>query len=236
MGGTAAPWSVMTWNLHGSALPDIDAVTAAVAVERPDVVLVQEIRRSQAAALAAALPMRYSWALKHSPYSHLLWWRGEGMAIFTPHLLDAAGHTQVSDGHSKLTWRRRIAQWALVGRSDGSAVRVYNLHLSPHEDAAARRAEALRVSELVADHGVEPPAVVGGDFNDADDPTIIFTLPGIEHVVPSFSNPSDAPRQLLDHVLLPLDATDVSATVPAGDADWATISDHLPVTVRFRLP
>lgn len=236
MAGTATPWSVMTWNVHGSAKPDVAAIASAVMVEAPDVLIVQEIRRSQAAELAAALPMRYSWALKHYPYSHLLWWRAEGMAILTPHLLDAAGHTQISDGHSKLTWRRRIAQWALVGRPDGTAARIYNLHLSPHQDAAARRSEALHVTELVDGHGAEPPVVVGGDFNDADDPSIIFTLPGIEHVVPPDSNPSAQPSQRLDHVLLPVDAADVSVSVPAGGADWAAISDHLPVTVRFRLP
>ena len=84
--------------------------------------------------------------------------------------------------------------------------------------------------------GDDPPAIVAGDFNDADDPTIIDALPGVEHVVPSNSNPSGQPTQLLDHVLLPADAIDVSVGVPAGGTDWAAISDHLPVTVRFTLP
>lgn len=229
------PWSVMTWNVHGSAGPDVIDLAAAIRRESPDVVVVQEIRRSQAGLLAAALPMRYSWALKHYPYTPLLWWRAEGMAIFTPHVIDAAGHTTISDSASKLTWRRRLAQWALVGRRDGSAVRVYNAHLSPH-DAASRRAEALRVTEIVAEHGTEPPAIVAGDFNDDRDATIVYALPGIEHVTPSCTNPSVAPTQLLDHVLLPHDAVDVSVTVPAGGEAWAAMSDHVPVTVRFRLP
>lgn len=230
-----APWSVMTWNLHGSAKPTIDAVAAAVAVEAPDIVVVQEIRKSQAAALARATSMRYTWALKHRPYTVLLWWRSEGMAIFTPHLLDASGHTEISGGHSKRTWRRRIAMWALVGRADRSAVRIYNLHLSPHDDAPSRRAEAVRVSEIVAEHGTELPAIVAGDFNDAEDATIIFALPGLEHEMPAYTNPSEEPSQLLDHVLLPADARQVSVTVPAGGPQWAAISDHLPVTVRFTL-
>ena len=157
------------------------------------------------------------------------------MAIMTPHLLDAVGHTEVSDGQPMRSWRRRIAQWGLVGRADRSMVMIYNLHLSPHQDAASRRAEAARVSQLIADIGDDPPPVVAGDFNDADDPSIIAALPGMEHVVPNSSNPSEAPTQLLDHVLLPPHATDVDVSVPDGGANWAAMSDHLPVTVRFTL-
>ena len=50
------------------------------------------------------------------------------------------------------------------------------------------------------------------------------------------SNPSEAPTQALDHVLLPENAVDVEVDAPAGGEQWAAISDHLPVTVRFTLP
>ena len=230
------PWCVSTWNVHGSHGPDIDAVAAAIRAESPDIVVIQEIRKGQAQSLGAALSMRYAWALKHSPYTSAMWWRSEGMAIMTPHLLDAAGHTEVSDDQPMRSWRRRIAQWALIGRPDRSMVMIYNLHLSPHEDADSRRFEAARVNEIVAAIGDDPPPIVAGDFNDADDPTIVEALPGVEHVVPPNTNPSQQPTQLLDHVLLPLVATDVSVSVPRGGADWAAISDHLPVTVRFSIP
>jgi endonuclease/exonuclease/phosphatase family metal-dependent hydrolase len=92
------------------------------------------------------------------------------------------------------------------------------------------------VAAIVDAIGDDPSPVVAGDFNDADDPTIIETLPGVEHVVPSSTNPSEHPTQVLDHVLVADDATDVSVDVPAGGAEWAAISDHLPVTVRFSLP
>jgi len=134
------------------------------------------------------------------------------------------------------SWRRRIAQWGLVGRADRSMLMIYNLHLSPHDDANSRRTEALRVRELVASIGDDPPAVVAGDFNDADDPSIIEALPGIEHVAAPRSNPSEAPAQALDHVLLPEHVRDVEVEAPAGGTQWAAISDHLPVTVRFTLP
>lgn len=231
----ATPWTVLTWNVHGSEGPDIDAAALAIGSEAPDIVAVQEIRKGQAAALAAALQMRYSWALKHSPYTKLMWWRAEGMAILTPHLLDAVGHTEVSDGQPTRSWRRRIAQWGLVGRADRSMLMIYNLHLSPHQDAASRRSEAARVRKLVASIGDDPPPVVAGDFNDADDPSIIDALPGTEPVRPAMTNPAEAPTQLLDHVLVPAGASQVTVSVPSGGATWAAISDHLPVTTRFTL-
>lgn len=226
----------MTWNLHGSVGLDVDACAAAIGAEVPDVVAIQEIRRRQVASLAGALSMRYSWALKHYPYTKLLWWRAEGMAIMTPHLLDAAGHSEVSEDQPIRSWRRRIAQWALVGRADRSMVMIYNLHLSPHDDTDSRRCEAERVRQIVTDIGDDPPPIVAGDFNDAGDPTIIAALPGVEPLAPTNSSPADAPIQVLDHVLVPADATDVAVTVPSGGAGWAAISDHLPVTVRFTLP
>ncbi len=232
---TSQPWTVLTWNVHGSAGPDVESIATAIRAKAPDVIIIQEIRKRQAAALAASLAMRYSWALKHEPYTKLMWWRSEGMAIMTPHLLDAVGHTEISDGQPMRSWRRRIAQWGLVGRADRSMLMIYNLHLSPHDDADSRRAEALRVGELVAGIGDDPPPIVAGDFNDADDPSIIETLPGVEHVAAPKSNPSEAPTQALDHVLLPEHARDVEVEAPVGDEQWAAISDHLPVTVRFTL-
>jgi len=225
----------MTWNVHGSERPDVGAVAAAIRLEAPDVVVFQEIRARQAEQLATALSMRFSWALKHSPYTRLMPWRSEGMAIMTPHALGAPGHTEISQDQPMRSWRRRIAQWALVGRPDRSLAMIVNLHLSPHDDADSRRSEAQRVDEIVAAIGDEQPVIVAGDFNDADDPTIIGILPGIEHLTPTPTNPAERPTQLLDHVLLPAEATEVSVTVPTGGADWAAISDHLPVTVRFAM-
>jgi len=235
MTSESGEWAVLTWNVHGSERPDIAMLADAIRFETPDVVVIQEIRQKQAAALAAALSFRYSWARKHFPYTHLLWWRAEGMAIMTPHALDAAGHTELSDNERSWSWKRRIAQWALVGRADSTAFRVYNVHLSPDDSAAARREEAVRLAAVVSEHGDDPPAIVAGDFNDSYDGSIIYALPGIEHMVPPDSSPADEPTQLLDHVLLPVDVQHVSVTVPAGGTDWAAMSDHLPVTVRFQL-
>ena len=232
----SAPWCVTTWNVHGSEEPDVASLATAIGVEAPDVVVLQEIRDHQADDLARSLSMRYSWALKHSPYTRLLRSRSEGMAIMTPHALGAPGHTEISEHQPIRSWKRRIAQWALIGRPDHSMVMIYNLHLSPHDDAEARWQEAHRVREIVASIGDDPFPVVAGDFNDADQPMIVAELPGIEHLEPPPTNPAESPHQRLDHVLLPVSADDVAVTVPAGGSEWAAMSDHLPVTVRFTLP
>jgi endonuclease/exonuclease/phosphatase family metal-dependent hydrolase len=228
-------WTVTTWNVRGRAKPDIAAVATAIEVESPDVVVIQEIRKTQAAALASALGMRFTWALKHYPFTPLLKGAAEGMAILTPHALDAAGHSEISVKKTKWTHKRRIVLWCLVGRSDAVAYRIYNVHLTPSGIATDRLTESIDVAKLVESHGDTPPAIVAGDFNDNLDANIIFALPGIEHIPPSPTHPASAPTQTLDHVLLPADAGNISTTVPAGTAEWAAMSDHLPVTVRFDL-
>jgi endonuclease/exonuclease/phosphatase family metal-dependent hydrolase len=228
-------WTVLTWNLQGSKHTDIDAVARAIVAQRPDVVALQEVRRDQAVALARTLSMRFTWAFKHHPFSPFFIKRSEGAAILTPHALDAAAHTVISDELSKRSYKRRIAQWALVGRPDTSAYRIYNVHFSPHDAVEERRAEAERVSDLVVEHGDAPPAVVAGDLNAGPGEDVIGLLPGIEAIEVPPTNPSDAPTQHLDHVLVPPEARHVSVTVPGSSPEWSSLSDHLPVTVRFTL-
>ncbi|MFT6812735.1 MAG: endonuclease/exonuclease/phosphatase family metal-dependent hydrolase [Ilumatobacter sp.] len=229
------PWTVTTWNLRGGAKPDIAAVATVIEVEAPDVVVIQEIRKTQATALASALGMQFTRALKHYPFTPLRKAAAEGMAILTPHALDAAGHSEISVKKSKWAHKRRIALWCLVGRSDAMAYRTYNVHLTPRGTATDRLIEAIDVANLVESHGEIPPAIVAGNFNDNLDANIIFALPGIEHIPPSPTSPAGVPTQTLDHVLLPAGARNISTTVPAGNAEWAAMSSHLPVTVRFGL-
>lgn len=230
------PWTITTWNVLGRERPDLERVAAALQREAPDVIVLQEVRRGQASTLAATLGMRFTWARKHSPYGPLLPSRAEGLAVLTPHALDASGHTELSDDQPMRSWRRRIALWCLVGRSDGSTLRVYDIHLSPGELTYERRAEAVRLAGVISEHGHGVPAVIAGDLNDDLDASVIFALPGIEHMTPPPTNPADDPRQHLDHVLLPADAVDVSVSAPGGGGEWTELSDHLPLTVRFRLP
>lgn len=226
-------WAVLSWNLQGTKSTDLDRVAQVIRSASVDVVVLQEVRRGQASELASLLGMHFTWAFKHSPYFPLFPSRGEGAAILTPHALDAPAHTVISQVSSRRRYERRIAQWALIGRPDGSGYRIYNVHFSPHDKPEERRLEALRTAGLVAEHGESPPAIVAGDFNDENEPIVISTLPGIEHVSPPPTNPSEAPTAAIDHVLLPAEASAVSVSVPAGDDEWAELSDHLPMTVRF---
>jgi endonuclease/exonuclease/phosphatase family metal-dependent hydrolase len=77
--------------------------------------------------------------------------------------------------------------------------------------------------------------VVAGDFNDSRDAAIVDALPGIEGPATAPTNPAGAPTQRIDHVLVPEAATDITVTVPMGGAEWAAVSDHLPVTTSFGL-
>lgn len=222
-----------SWNLQGSKRTDLDRIAAELRRLGPDVILAQEIRRPQATGLAERLGLQHHWAFKHHPFRPLAPATAEGAAILTPHRLDDVGSEAISDETSLRSWRRRIVVWATVRRPDGSAHRVFNSHLSPHGLRAERVVEADRISAIAKRLGPIPPIIVGGDLNDHDDRELLDHLPGVEHVPSPATNPAEAPRQILDHILLPTDADDVTIDVPEGGDRWREMSDHLPVTVGF---
>ncbi len=230
----ARTWTVTTWNLHGSTGPPIASVAARLRSLSPDVVALQEVQRRQAAALAAALGMQHHWVLKHYPWTPLLKSKGEGSAILTPHALSATGSASLTPTCSHWSYKRRIVVWGLVQRPDHSAYRVYDAHLIGGDATEDRLEQAQRVAALIADQG-GAPVVVAGDFNDSDEPAVIGALRGIEGAATADTNPADTPTQRIDHVLVPEAATDITVRVPAGGAEWAALSDHLPVTTTFAL-
>ncbi len=228
-------WAVLTWNIQGTKPTDIDRVAAVIDAEHADVVLLQEARRPQAERLAATLGMGHVWNEKHHPLRPLLPGRAEGAAILSPHRIEHAGHRRVSDAASLRSYRRRIVQWAVVERDDHSAYRAFNVHLSPHDMSSERTVEAQRIAELATSLGASPPTIVGGDLNDTATPEIVAILPGIEVLDPPPTNPSERPTKAIDHVLVPAEARAVSVSAPAGGPQWAALSDHVPLTVRFTL-
>ena len=234
MATVARTWTVTTWNLHGSAGPPIASVAARLRSLMPDVVALQEVQRRHAESLAEALGMQHHWALKHYPWTPLLKSKAEGMAILTPHTLSATGSASLTPARTQWSYKRRIVVWGLVARPDHSAYRVYDVHLVGGDATDDRLDQAERVSVLVLQHG-GAPAVVAGDFNDADEPAVVGELPGVEGPATVNTNPSDAPRQRIDHILVPDNATDITVRVPEGGAEWAALSDHLPVTTTFAL-
>jgi endonuclease/exonuclease/phosphatase family metal-dependent hydrolase len=110
---------------------------------------------------------------------------------------------------------------------------VVNTHLASH-DADERIAQARRVVALV---GTRRPAIVTGDFNSVDEVEVIREFGAIGLVDPGgdFSNPSIAPVQRIDYVLIPESAEVVVRLTPEGGERWNDLSDHLPVLVEFSI-
>lgn len=232
---TGREWTVLTWNIQGAKRTDLERLARVISSEAPDVVALQEVREPQATTLAGLLSMTHCWAEKHHFFRPFFPGRAEGAAILTPHDMSAVGHQRASKASSMRSYKRRILQWATITRGDASGYRVYNAHLSPHNLTVERVAEAELIAGVVASHGESPPAIVAGDLNNDGEPEVIAALPGIEVISAPRSNPAHAPVQALDHVLVPVESTGYAISAPGGGEEWAELSDHLPVTVRFTL-
>ncbi len=225
-------WRVLTWNILGSHRPDIRALTAVISDLTPDVVAVQEVQKRQAKALAAALGWHALWTRKHYPYTPLIWWCAEGLALLTPHSLDETVTASISPGVSTWTYRHRVAMAATIQRG-AESLRIANTHLASHS-ADDRIAQARRTAALV---GEARPAVAVGDLNAADEPEVIrvFTALGLVDPGGTFSSPSIAPTQRIDYILVPEHGAVTLRQTPDGDDGWSKLSDHLPVLVEFSL-
>ena len=227
-------WRVVTWNILGAHDPDLGAIAAALSEREPDVVGLQEVRRSQVRRLAKRLGWHYVWARKHYPYSPLVWWRAEGIGIVSPWQVSARLRTTISPGVSIWTFRHRVLLAATINRRDDS-LRMFNTHLSS-DDADRRIEQAARVADRVrADPA--PLSIVVGDLNTTGEVAVEvlreFRAVGLFDAGGTVSNPSTSPYQRIDYVLLPTTARVLISSTPAGGEEWARLSDHLPVTVTF---
>lgn len=227
-------WRVMTWNLLGARDPDIARVAAVVSDHRPDVVALQEVRRGQARRLAQQLGWQHYWTVKHYPYTPLLWWRAEGLAIVSPWKLSARLATTIAPEVSTWTYRHRVLLAATVTRADDS-LRLFDTHLAG-EDVDRRVTQARRVADRIRADTAEG-VVVAGDFNTTDDSEAAvlreFADVGLVDHGGALTNPAEAPYQRIDYVLIPQEAQWVHTLTPAGDERWRELSDHLPVLVEF---
>ena len=225
-------WRVLTWNILGAKNPDLATLADFVRKSNPDVVALQEARRSQAHHLAELLGWRVVWRRKHYPYTPLLWWRAEGQAVLAPTELIGARSYELSPRRSTWTYHHRIMLGATVVRGD-DRLRVYNVHLSStspdHRIEQARRAAGFIAAEPAA------MRVVCGDMNAANELEVIreFHAIGVRDTGGDATNPSRAPFQRLDYVLVPDHASVSVIDTPEGGDEWAALSDHLPVLVEF---
>lgn len=228
-------WRVLTWNLRGSARPDLDLVAGVISEHEPDVIALQEIRRGQATMLAGLLGWQHTWARKHHPYTPLAWWTSEGLSIMSPHGLGDVHRRTISPGVSTWTYRHRIVLAATVTRGD-QRLRVYDTHLAAHRAADERIAQAGRVASLVIDDAARL-AVVAGDLNAPGEVEVVreFHPAGLRDPGGGPTNPSIAPRSRLDYVLIPQHSWQVLQWEAAGGEWWWSLSDHVPVVVEFEL-
>jgi endonuclease/exonuclease/phosphatase family metal-dependent hydrolase len=192
-------------------------------------------RDVERARLGAKLGWRHCWTRKHYPYSPLLWWTAEGLAILTPHAVGGIWRETISPGVSTWTFRHRVLLAATVSRI-GEQLRVYDTHLATGRPDD-RIAQARRVAQRVAADDAALRAVAG-DLNAAGEPEVIRELhaAGLRDAGGDSTHPSRAPRTRIDYVLVPEAARVVDCAVPEGDDEWAALSDHLPLLVAFETP
>lgn len=147
---------MLTWNLHGSARPDLDAVAEQLRVMAPDVAAVQEVQHGQAIAIAQAL----GWASAHWSFKHFPVVKApEGLAVLSPHPLEEVRTVVLSRCISPWSHRRRIAQLVRLRLAE-RIVPLANTHLASG-DARARLQQARRLLAVL-----QPGTVVVGDLND----------------------------------------------------------------------
>lgn len=251
--------TIVTWNLKGSAGPDVAGVVDHLRAEGADIVALQEVQRHQARRIARALGARsWRWGFKHWP---LRTWP-EGMAVIGVTRPADVRTLALSQRWRVCSWRRRILQVATVVDASGpgsGGLTMVNVHLTPHGQVELRGVETATVLGVAARS--DAPVVVIGDLNERPGGGIHDQLAAaglrdswaVHHgpVAPpgSGKRPPDPgatnwrgwragttepPSQRLDYAYVSDAVTVVDARAPHPDDDgfarFALLSDHLPVT------
>lgn len=226
------PTRVVTWNLQGRERPDLEAVARHLEAAEADIVLVQEVQRRQARALATRLGWHVEWRFKHWPVVI----PAEGMALLSPEPIPDA--VAVPLAHRWRFWSsdRRIAVVATV-----AGLRVVDTHLGAGVDDDER----VRQAAIVAGLAVDPVGLVAGDLNAGPGSPVLdlFRDAGLRDAwdtarpgVPGPTNwppgPRDAPpSQRLDYVLVGSGVEVLDASLPDHPIAFGRLSDHVPLTV-----
>lgn len=234
----------MTWNIHGSARPDLAAIGERLRAFGADVIALQEVHRRQARALRQGLGcVTGHWSFKHLPLGN----PAEGLAVLSPHPLVDARTVRLSRCAPPWSYRRRIAQLCVLNVGEGR-LRLANSHLAS-DDADARFEQAQRLLALLEDG-----SFVVGDLNARPGRRVLRHLldAGLRDAWAELHrgassgegptnwrrrDPDDRPSDRIDYVLVPAGYRVVTAAVPsAADSDLSSyrrLSDHLPVRVEI---
>jgi endonuclease/exonuclease/phosphatase family metal-dependent hydrolase len=224
----------MTWNIRGAAQPDLRRLAAVVRDVGADVCALQEVRRGQARRLARYLGWHREWVFKHNPWTILLWWRAEGMALLSPAPLAAVWRTCLTPDISSRSFRRRVAIAGTVQRG-AAQLRIYDLHLTTDDEARRISQASTIAARIVIDRPLD--VVVAGDLNADEDATLLaaFTAGGLVDPGGAMTSPARAPIRRIDYILVPTTATVTEHHTPPGGPEWAVLSDHLPTLIEIEL-
>jgi len=238
--------TVVTWNIKGSAQPDLDRVGQVLDSFGADVVALQEVRRRQVSALA----QRSGWVTAHWSFKHLpLFTPAEGLALLSPHRLIETRTVTLSEREPFWSYRRRIAQLCALDVG-GRTLHIANTHLAS-DDRAARAAQAERLVTQV-----QSDSLAVGDLNASPGGAVLqlFRGAGLRDAWAELHpdaqgtegatnwrarDPDDRPSTRIDYVLVPEGFAVVASSVPsAADSDLSAfrqLSDHLPVRVEVEI-
>jgi endonuclease/exonuclease/phosphatase family metal-dependent hydrolase len=223
--------TVMTWNIHGSARPNLQGIASWIELSGASVVLLQEVQQRQATQLAELLGWTSQWSLKHAPVVK----PAEGLAILSPHPITSAMTPVLSVRAQRTSFRRRIAQIATIQMSR-AAFQVCNVHLASGK-SEERPGQVTRLKDHLA--GVE---LLGGDLNDGPhSDTISNLLPmGFRRAESgttawSIRDGNNLPSLTIDHILVRgiWKTQAARAFRPSEVRELHGLSDHLPVIVQL---
>ena len=236
------PTTVVTWNLQGGTGTDVRTVAHHLAEAGADLVFLQEVSRRDATAIGRMLGCSsVAWAFKHWPLVR----PAEGMAVLGRGQPVAVTSRAVAHPLRWWSWRRRIVQQGTV-HLDGTSVVVVHAHLSPHRAGRARVHEV----ETLLGQGDDGRLLLVGDLNEGPGGLLATRLAraGLHDAwtgaaTRSGDGPTNwsgdrnrPPDQRLDYVFHGATITVARAAVPSsgpeGWTQWATVSDHLPLTVE----
>ncbi len=228
---------VVTWNLQGSQLRDVEAVADRLRSFDADLVCLQEVQRRHVRRIRASVSKFSVWSFKHWPVRTA----SEGHALLSRAPIVRNRTFTLSRGEPLWSWRRRIVQ-AFVVEFDGARVRLANTHLGAGVGDEERARQARRIMALIRDLDI-----VAGDMNVHPDSGVLREFDGLvdawERRHPGLRSPNTnwepgarvaAPVQRLDYVLVANGWEVIDVLVPSDWERWAPLSDHLPVVVDLR--